>query len=134
MSLQEIKVLLQQYQITPNKLLGQNFMVDPSVFPRLGAYAELGSGDVVLDAGAGFGYLTRFLADKCRRVVAVEKDPAVADVLTQQTRGIYNITIIEGDILKTEVRPVNRAISSPHTTSRRIWFCGYWTAALTALC
>jgi 16S rRNA (adenine1518-N6/adenine1519-N6)-dimethyltransferase len=113
MSLQEIKVLLQKHQIEPNKLLGQNFMVDPSVYPKLSAYAELGRGDVVLDAGAGFGFLTRFLADKCKRVVAVEKDPAVADVLTQLTRGVYSITVIEGDILKTEVPPFNKAISIP---------------------
>ena len=66
MSLEETKQLLRTYRITPNKLLGQNFMVDPSLYGKLCTYAALGSSDVVLDAGAGFGFLSRFLAEKCK--------------------------------------------------------------------
>ena len=48
---------------------------------------RLTNSDVVLDAGAGFGFLSRFLADKCKAVIAVEKDPQVAIVLREQVKG-----------------------------------------------
>jgi len=93
MSLEETKQLLRTYRITPNKLLGQNFMFEYSFYGVLCAYALLGPSDVVLDAGAGFGFLSRFLADKCKAVVAVEKDPQVAEVLREQVKGAGNVTV-----------------------------------------
>ncbi len=113
MSLQEVKVLLQKFQITPNKLLGQNFMVDSSLYPKLSRYAAITEQDTVLDVGAGFGFLARFLAAKCKKVIAVEKDPALAEALSDQVQGLYNVDVIEGDILKTEVPKFNKAISIP---------------------
>ncbi len=94
-------------------MLGQNFLVAPSVYPKLAAYASLTETDVVLDAGAGFGFLTRFLATKCRQVIAVEKDPKIAGVLRQQTQTISNVTLIEGDVLKVAVPKFNKVISIP---------------------
>jgi len=95
MSLKETKQLLRTHRITPNKLSGQNFMVNPSLYSKLCTYAALCSSDVVLDAGAGFGFLARFLADKCRAVIAVEKDPQVANALREQVNGICNVIVIE---------------------------------------
>jgi 16S rRNA (adenine1518-N6/adenine1519-N6)-dimethyltransferase len=113
MSLEETKFLLRTHRITPNKLLGQNFMVDASIYPKLAAYANLNSGDVVLDAGAGFGFLTRFLANKCKAVIAVEKDPQIAAVLREQVQGLPNVQVIQGDVLKAEVPPFNKAVAIP---------------------
>jgi 16S rRNA (adenine1518-N6/adenine1519-N6)-dimethyltransferase len=113
MSVSETKRLLRTYRIVPNRLLGQNFMVEPSVFPKLGDYASLGKADVVLDAGAGFGFLTRFLSDKCRSVLAVEKDPRVAEVLREQLRGLANVTVIEGDVLKVALPEFNKVVAIP---------------------
>ena len=72
--LEKTKQLLWAHSIVPNKLLGQNFLVDESVFPDLVDYASLNRTDVVLDIGAGFGFLTRFISTKCARVLAFEKD------------------------------------------------------------
>ena len=113
MGLEETKHLLRSFRIVPNKLLGQNFMVEPSVFPKLCDYACLGKEDVVLDAGAGFGFLTRFLAYRCKLVVAVEKDPRVALVLREQVKGIDNVTVVEGDVLKADLPSFNKAVSIP---------------------
>jgi 16S rRNA (adenine1518-N6/adenine1519-N6)-dimethyltransferase len=113
MSIEETKRLLRTYRIVPNRLLGQNFMVESSVFPLLSEYASLRQSDVVLDAGAGFGFLTRFLANKCKAVVAVEKDPQVAEVLREQLRGLANMMVIEGDVLKVGLPEFNKVVSIP---------------------
>jgi 16S rRNA (adenine1518-N6/adenine1519-N6)-dimethyltransferase len=113
MSISETKRLLRTFRIVPNRLLGQNFMVEPSIFPKLSDYVSLGKEDVVLDAGAGFGFLTRFLANKCKSVLAVEKDPRVAAVLREQLRGLANVTVIEGDVLKTAIPGFSKVISIP---------------------
>jgi 16S rRNA (adenine1518-N6/adenine1519-N6)-dimethyltransferase len=69
--------------------------------------------DVVLDAGAGFGFLTRFLAKKCNAVIAVEKDPHVAEVLREQLRDVANVTVIEGDVLEAALPEFNKVVSIP---------------------
>jgi len=88
-------------------------MIEPSIFPKLSDYASLDKADVVLDAGAGFGFLTRFLANNCKAVIAVEKDPHVAEVLREQLRDIANVTVIEGDVLKAALPEFNKVISIP---------------------
>ena len=113
MSLEETKQLLRTYHLSPNKLLGQNFMVETTFYEKLCGYAALESSDVVLDAGAGFGFLARFLAKKCKSVIAVEKDPQVAEVLRKQTTAIGNVIVIEGDVLKAELPNFNKIISIP---------------------
>ena len=113
MSLEETKQLLQKNHIVPNKLMGQNFMVEPSLYFKLCRYAALNKGDVVLDAGAGFGWLTCYLADKCKGVVAVEKDPKIAAVLIEQVKCLSNVTVVEGDVLKTALPEFNKVIAAP---------------------
>jgi 16S rRNA (adenine1518-N6/adenine1519-N6)-dimethyltransferase len=113
MSAEETKRLLRRFRIVPNRVLGQNFTVEPAVFERLSDYAAVGRADVVLDAGAGFGFLTRFLAAKCKSVVAVEKDLQVAEVLREQLSGVANVTIIEGDVLKAALPEFNKVVAIP---------------------
>jgi 16S rRNA (adenine1518-N6/adenine1519-N6)-dimethyltransferase len=113
MSVEETKRLLREFRIVPNRLLGQNFMVEPSVFDKLVNYAEVSKSDVVLDVGAGFGFLSRFLSNSCSKVVAVEKDPRVAGVLREQLRDIGNVTVIEGDVLKARLPKFNKVVAIP---------------------
>ncbi len=113
MSLTEIEQLLLAHRISPNKLLGQNFMIDPLIYPKLCSYAELTRSDVVLDAGAGFGFLTSFLSDKCKSIIAVEKDPQVAAVLREKNKGLTNVTVVEGDMLKVKLPQFNKVIAIP---------------------
>jgi 16S rRNA (adenine1518-N6/adenine1519-N6)-dimethyltransferase len=68
---------------------------------------------VVLDAGAGFGFLSRFLADKCKTVIAVEKDPQVAQVLREQVKEAGNVIVVEGDVLKAALPEFNKVIGFP---------------------
>jgi 16S rRNA (adenine1518-N6/adenine1519-N6)-dimethyltransferase len=113
MSLEETNQLIQTYRISPNKFMGQNFMVDTSLYPKLTNYALLQASDIVLDVGAGFGFLTRFLADRCKKVIAVEKDPQIANVLQEQIKHKTNVTVVKGDILKSALPAFNKTISIP---------------------
>jgi 16S rRNA (adenine1518-N6/adenine1519-N6)-dimethyltransferase len=113
MSLEATKQLLRTHRINPKKILGQNFLVESSLFPKLYAYAVINKEDVVLDAGAGFGWLTCFLADKCKEVIAVEKDAQLAAVLREQVKSLGNVTVVEGDVLKTSLPAFNKVVAAP---------------------
>ena len=113
MSLEQIQQLLKAHGISPNKLLGQNFMFETRLYTKLAAYSALNYSDVVLDAGAGFGLLTRYLSERCKGVVAVEKDPQLATFLKDEFKGAANVTVIEGDVLKAQLPPFNKAIAAP---------------------
>lgn len=113
MSLPEVQLLLEKHDIVPSKLLGQNFMIDFSLFPKLSDYVDLNSNDIVLDAGAGLGFLSKYLAGNCKLVVAVEKDPKIIKILSEQVQDFTNISVIEGDILNVEIPFFNKAVSLP---------------------
>lgn len=92
--------LLAQYGLGPKKHLGQNFLTDERLLVRIVAAAQLNSGDVVLEVGAGLGHLTRLLARQAGRVVAVELDPRLMPILRDQLADLDNVRLIEGDILQ----------------------------------
>ena len=98
-----IKALLRELGLRPRKGLGQNFLVDPHVLLRLLAVAEIGSQDLVLEVGAGLGTLTQALAEQARRVVAVEVDQRLVDVLRQRLAAFSNVEIVRGDILTLDI-------------------------------
>lgn len=88
-------------------------MIDSSIYPHLADYASLNSGDVVLDIGAGFGFLTRFLAGRCKGVLAVETDPKIVKVLRERLDDLSTVCVIEGNVLKIPIPPFNKVVSIP---------------------
>ncbi len=113
MGLTDTKRLLRTFRISPNRLLGQNFMVEPALYSKLCEYACISMDDVMLDVGAGFGFLTRFLAARCRAVVAVEKDPCIASVLREQVKDCVNVTVVEGDVLRAGLPAFDKVVAIP---------------------
>jgi len=111
--LRETRRLLRLHGISPRKRLGQNFVVSSALLERLVAHASLRSGDVVLEVGAGLGFLTRLLAERCRRVIAVEVDHRLAGALRGQVRGLPNVDLVEGDILTAPVPGFDKLVSTP---------------------
>jgi len=111
--LQRAKHLLRLYGFFPKKRLGQHFAVNSDILQRLVSHASLTTDDVVLEVGAGLGFLTQLLSSKCKKVVAVEVDPAVVRILRKQLHGLPNIDLIEGDILKVSLPPFNKVVSAP---------------------
>jgi 16S rRNA (adenine1518-N6/adenine1519-N6)-dimethyltransferase len=111
--LEETKLLLRNYRIVPKRRLGQNFLVDPSVFQLMADYAFLTKEDVALDVGAGLGFLTKFLAEKCKNVLAVELDARLVKILHEQLKLCSNIEIIQGDIFMVQIPTFNKIVSVP---------------------
>lgn len=80
---------------------------------RMISYASIHKEEVVLEVGAGLGFLTRLLSSRCKRVVAVEVDPKLIKILREQFRGFQNVDVIEGDVLRVSVPPFNKVVSTP---------------------
>ena len=98
-----LKRLLERHGIFPNKGLGQHLLISRRALNTVVAAADLTPDDSVLEVGAGPGVLTRELAERARRVVAVELDRAVLPVLRETTAGLANVEIIPRNLL--EVAP-----------------------------
>jgi 16S rRNA (adenine1518-N6/adenine1519-N6)-dimethyltransferase len=111
--LRRAKHLLRLYGFFPKKRLGQHFAVNSDMLQRLVSHASLTEDDVVLEVGAGFGFLTQLLSSECKKVVAVEVDPKVVGILRGQLRGLPNVDLIEGDILKVSLPPFSKVVSAP---------------------
>jgi len=98
-----IKKLFGKHETRSRKRLGQNFLVDKRVLGKIIEAANLGKEDTVLEIGAGIGTLTLELAKKAKKVIAVEKDPKMCEILHETMKGYENVEIIQGDILKLEI-------------------------------
>ena len=100
--------VLQKHHISARKKFGQNFLIDPSVLEDTIAASGIGPEDFVLEIGPGIGTLTQYLADAARRVYAVEIDRSLFPVLKDTLSGFENVTVAEGDILKTDIAELVR--------------------------
>lgn len=97
-----IKNLFKKYKICPLKRLGQNFLIDKGVIKKVIKGAKLLPTDVVLEIGPGIGAITQELAKGAKKVIAVEKDPKMVEILKETLRDFKNVEIINKDVLKIE--------------------------------
>lgn len=97
-----LRGLFKKYQIRPSKKLGQNFLIDKKIVQKIIKTVNLGSQDNILEIGPGIGTLTYDLAKKAKKVIAVEKDSKMIEILKETLKDLNNIEIIQGDILSVE--------------------------------
>lgn len=99
-----IKDLMNRYGFNFSKSLGQNFLINPSVCPRI---AELGNANEnfgIIEIGTGFGVLTCELAKRAKKVVAIEIDSRLIPVLNETLAEYDNVKIINEDVLKVDLK------------------------------
>lgn len=101
-----LKRLLARHGMAPNKGLGQHLLISRRALTAVVSAADLSPDDNVLEVGAGPGVLTRELAQRARRVVAVELDRAVLPVLRETTAGMANVEIIPRNLLEVDPEEV----------------------------
>lgn len=107
-NLSVVQALAQRHGFSFSKGLGQNFLVNPTVCPKIAELGGAAAGRGVLEIGTGFGVLTAELAKRADKVVAVEIDGRLLPVLAETLAEFHNIKIINADILKTDVAALLR--------------------------
>ncbi len=95
----ELRNLLYTHHMRPNKSFGQNFLVDRAILQQIVDAARIEPGDQVLEVGAGTGVLTRELAKQARRVVAVEIERDMIDLLRETTGHYQHVELLERSLL-----------------------------------
>ncbi len=99
----ELAGLLRRHRIDLKHSLGQNFLIDGAVRDAVAEAAGGGPDDEVVEVGAGVGTLTIALAERHRRVIAVELDRRLIPALREVTEGRSQVEIVEADILKLDL-------------------------------
>lgn len=98
-----IKDVMSRHGFTFSKAMGQNFLINPSVCPRMAEEAASGEKIGILEIGAGIGVLTKELAEVAEKVVCIELDKRLFPVLDETLAEYNNIEIINDDILKVDL-------------------------------
>lgn len=98
-----IRDLLTRYGFTFSKALGQNFLINPSVCPRMAELGGAAPGTGMIEIGAGIGVLTAELAKRADKVVCVEIDSRLLPILDETLGEFDNIRIVNDDVLKVDL-------------------------------
>ena len=121
----ETKKILQDNGIRLNKNLGQNYLIDDFKRKKIINYGNLGKDDVVLEIGPGIGTLTIELAKRSKKVIAIEQDTTIFNILKDRLakEGITNVELINGDAVKVDFPKFNKIVSNlPYQISSPISF------------
>ncbi|MBS7361943.1 MAG: ribosomal RNA small subunit methyltransferase A, partial [Oscillospiraceae bacterium] len=98
-----IKKILSEHGFTFSKSLGQNFLINPTVCPRMAEACGADSDTGVLEIGAGIGVLTAELAKRAKKVVSLELDTRLIPVLAETLGEFSNVEVLNADVLKLDL-------------------------------
>ena len=98
-----IKKILSEHGFTFSKSLGQNFLINPTVCPRMAEACGADSDTGVLEIGAGIGVLTAELAKRAKKVVSLELDTRLIPVLADTLGEFSNVEVLNADVLKIDL-------------------------------
>ena len=101
-----VKDLLSRHGFKFSKALGQNFLINPTVCPRMAQVCGADENTGVIEVGPGFGVLTAELAKKAKKVVSVELDERLLPVLDETLAEFDNVKIINADVLKVDLKKI----------------------------
>lgn len=121
----ETKRILQENDIKLNKNLGQNYLIDDFKRKKIINYGNLTKEDTVLEIGPGIGTLTIELAKKAGKVIAIEQDTTIFNILKRrlEKENINNVELINGDAVKVDFPKFNKIVSNlPYQISSPISF------------
>lgn len=117
---QKIQQLLTDAGVSPNKKLGQNFLIDLNLMKLLIDSAHIQPNDVVLEVGCGTGSLTQGLSEKSGHVIAVEFDNTLAKIAQNQLSDKNNVIFINTDILENKNTIASVVIDAIEKTRKKI--------------
>ncbi len=100
---EETKFILKKYGISANKSLGQNFLINQDVVDNIIEKANISKEDLVIEIGPGLGTLTKELLEKAGKVIAIELDKRMIEILTDRFKLYNNFELINEDVLKVDL-------------------------------
>lgn len=98
-----IRELLQRHGFSFSRALGQNFIINPAVCPRMAELGGAAPGVGVLEIGPGFGVLTAELCRRAQKVVAIELDDRLPPILAETLAEFKNVTVVPGDVMALDL-------------------------------
>ncbi len=102
MSVKEVSNFLKDKQFRPSKKLGQNFLINPQIKQRIVNAANLQPKDIILEIGPGVGAITSILLTHKIKLIAIEVDKRLAELLTTKLKTYNNFTLYNIDALKVD--------------------------------
>jgi 16S rRNA (adenine1518-N6/adenine1519-N6)-dimethyltransferase len=102
-----IKKILREHGIRPLKRLGQSFLEDRNVINKILKISDIRGDDTVVEIGAGIGIMTEAIAQKARKVIALEIDPRMVGILKERLAGYHHVDIVQTDVLEYNFSPVS---------------------------
>lgn len=100
----ELKEIIGKHNFSFSKSLGQNFLIDENVLEKIVSASEIDGETCALEIGPGAGVLTRELAKRSKKTVAVEIDKKLIPLLTETLSDFDNVKIVNKDIMKTDLK------------------------------
>ena len=100
------KRIVEKHGFKFSKSLGQNFLIDSNVVDNIVEGANIGPEDFVIEVGPGIGTLTREIAKRAKKVIAVEIDKSLIPILENTLSDVENVELINEDILKMDIKKV----------------------------
>lgn len=98
---EETKYIMNKYNVHPNKKLGQNFLFDEEALNLIAS--GVNNQDTIIEIGPGLGTLTAILAEKAKKVIAVELDDKMISILNERFKLYNNVEIMHEDILNVDI-------------------------------
>lgn len=102
----ETKFILKKYGIQANKSLGQNFLINENVIDTIIESANINKEDLIIEIGPGLGTLTSRLLEKAGKVICVELDTRMIQILEDRFKLYNNFELIHDDILKVNLQKI----------------------------
>lgn len=104
--IQETKFIMNKYNITASKSLGQNFLIDSEVVSGIVDNAEVSKEDLIIEIGPGLGTLTSLLLERAGKVICIELDKRMVNIITDRFALYENFEVINEDVLKVPLKSI----------------------------
>lgn len=101
--IEETKFIMKKYNIKANKALGQNFLINKYVVETIVESSDITKEDLVIEIGPGLGTLTKYLIEKAGKVIAIELDKKMIEILQDRFKLYNNFELYQEDILKVDL-------------------------------
>jgi len=104
--LEETRFIMKKYNIRANKNLGQNFLINEEVVKNIVGCSNIEKEDLVIEIGPGLGTLTKYLLEKAGKVICIELDTKMLQILEDRFSLCNNFELINNDVLKVDLKNI----------------------------